>query len=90
MRATGEGFPSSPLMPTLDALLRERGVVVSEPNLGVPLDEGVEEERTAPMLTPGVRTGVVAGPARSSGWKVGAKVRLEPPGVRAVEWKYVK
>ena len=87
MRVTGEGFPSSPPMPTtLDVLQSERGVVVSEPNLGVPLDETVEEERTAPMLTPpGVRTGVVAGPARSNGWKVGVKVRLEPPGVKAMK-----
>lgn len=86
MRATGEGFPSSPQMPPLEVLLRERGVVVSEPNLGVPLDEGVDEDRNAPMLTPpGVRTGVVAGPARSKGWKAGVKVRLEPPGVKAVE-----
>ena len=88
IRATGEGFPSSPPPPMLtpEELLRARGVVVSEPNLGgVPLDEGAEEEeRIAPMLTPGVRTGVVAGPARSSGWKAWAKVRLKPPGVRAV------
>ena len=75
----GEGFPSSPPM------LPGSGVVVSEPNLGVPFDERlVVEERTPPMLTPGVRTGVVAGPARSNGWKVGVKGRLGPPGVRAV------
>ena len=83
MRATGvEGFLSSP---PLEELHRESGVVVSEPNLGVPFDGRVVEARTAPMLTPGVSTGVVAGPARSRGWKVGAKVRLVPPGVSAVE-----
>ena len=85
IRATGEGFPSSPMLEREAPLLRERGVVVSEPNLGVPLEEGVEEDRTTPMLTPGVSTGVVAGPARSNGWKAGAKVRLAPPGVRAVQ-----
>ena len=55
MSATGEGFPSSPV------LLRVSGVVVSEPNLGVQFKFVEEVERL-----PGVRTGVVAGPARSS------------------------
>lgn len=52
MRAKDDGFPSSLLL----VLHRESGVVAQ--NLGVPFDEGVER--------PGVRTGVVAGPARSN------------------------
>ena len=53
----GDGFPSSPL------LLSERGVVVSEQNLGVPF---IEEVVTIEGRPPGVSTGVVAGPARSN------------------------
>lgn len=59
MRATDEGFPpSSPVLQP--ALLRERGVVVSDVNLGMPFDEVVVR---SPV---GVSTGVVAGPARSN------------------------
>ena len=68
------GLPSSPPPP-----LRESGVVVSEPNLGVPFVEGVVTGRP-----PGVSTGVVAGPARSNvGWNA-VKGRVVPPGVSAV------